>query len=159
MTNMSVKIRGTDSVVKGIRRAERSLSEAFDVGRFQTMTVVLRSLIMPRVPRRSGFLRSTAYVTRDGRIGFSAIYAARIHELSAHFAVGGPFFVRAPLTENAGLIGQLWAAHTSDALRQRKTMGAIEPVFPLTATLHRPPRNRVRRPSLGRAPRSRRRRA
>lgn len=138
MTKVSVNIRGVGEAVRKLRRAETAMSEAFYVGRFLMMTEVMRTLIMPRVPRQTGFLRSTAYITREGKLGFSAIYAARVHELASK----GTFFVRAPLTENTALLGQLWAARTQEAFRQRQTLASVVPVYPLLGTLRHPPRLR-----------------
>lgn len=82
---VDIKVTGVDAAIANVTKATRRFRDAFEAATFVVAGDVLAGL-MPGVPRKSGALQESAFVTRamPAEMGFAAEYAAAVHEVGPH---------------------------------------------------------------------------
>lgn len=82
---VDMKVTGLDVVAAEAAKAAKRFRDAFEAANFVVASEVLADL-MPGVPRKSGALQESAFVTRamPAEAGFAADYAAAVHEVGPH---------------------------------------------------------------------------
>jgi hypothetical protein len=82
---VDIKVTGLDAAVVNTAKAAKRFRDAFEAATFVVAGDVLAAL-MPGVPRKSGALQESAFVTRTmpAEAGFAAAHAAAVHEVGPH---------------------------------------------------------------------------
>lgn len=140
---LSMKVTGVKEAKETLREEGRRFARAWPAAAFAEASQLMTETL-PDVPRRTGELRESRYVSRTDPVeaGFGADYAALVHEMAVSHPIGRWKFLQSKLNErSAGMVERMaerLAAYAAGGITL-STVPAIHPTRP-KATRARPPR-------------------
>lgn len=131
---LDVNVRGQKEALEAVAKATKRHADAFAAAVFVVASEVLSELL-PQVPRRTGELVESRFVTRTSpvEVGFGAPHALAAHELGADRK-----FLQRPTSQSASTVPSRIARVLPRLLEAGATLQSVPAQHPTTPTVRSP---------------------